>query len=79
MLPALLFGAGAVMQGIYSVGQAVESNRFWRDYEKNTGYRPRYPWRSGQYDWINSAGSSLSDAGIAYKFGRKAYYKYKYR
>lgn len=79
MLPALLFGAGAVMQGIYSVGQALDNNRYWADYYKNTGVKPRYPWRAGKYDWLQSSGATLSDSGFAYSFGRRAYRNYRYR
>lgn len=79
MLPALLMGAGALAGGIYSVGQAVENNRYWRDYYRNTGFKPRYPWRTGQYDWLQSAGASFSDFGFAYGFGRRAYNRYRYR
>lgn len=79
VLPALLMGAGAVLSATYSVGQAVESNRFWSDYEKKYGVRARYPWRSGQYDWLSSAGASMSDFGMSYYFGRRAYNRYRYK
>lgn len=74
MLPALMMGAGALMGGLYSVGQAVDSNRYWRDYYKNTGYKPRYPFRAGKYDWMQSTGASMTDFGLSYNFWRKAYY-----
>lgn len=79
MLPALLMGAGALVGGIYSVGQAVENNRYWNDYYRNTGFRPRYPFRAGQYDWMQSVGASLTDFGLVYGYNRKAYRRYSYR
>lgn len=55
IVPAL-FGVGATLNGIYSVGQAYDSYRYWNDYYKNTGYKPRYPWRAGQYDYLSDIG-----------------------
>lgn len=55
IVPAL-FGIGATLNGLYSVGQAYDSYRYWQDYYKNTGYRSRYPFRSGQYDYLADVG-----------------------
>lgn len=66
MLPALAFGLGA----IYSVGRAYDNARFWSDYKKNTGYSPRYPFRSGVYDWMGYG----ARAGMNY-FGYRRFYR----
>lgn len=49
VLPALAVGAGA-LSSIYAVGSAYDSYRYWSDYYRNTGYYPRYPFRSGLMD-----------------------------
>jgi len=44
--------------GAYSLGKAFDNYRYWRDYERNTGVKPKYPFRSGRYDYLGySAGS----------------------
>lgn len=45
MLPALVAGIGLV----YYTGKSVDSMRYWNDYYKNTGHRPKYPFRGGFY------------------------------
>lgn len=40
MLPLLIGGTLATM---YYVPKAFDSYRYWRDYQKNTGYTARYP------------------------------------
>lgn len=60
MLPALMGSLGAV----YTVGRAVDSFRFWNDYYRNTGKRPKYPFRSGSMDWMGYG------SGGAYAFSR---------
>lgn len=67
LVPAL-FGAGATLNGIYSVGQAFDSYRYWNDYYKNTGYRPKYPWRAGKYDYLADIGHGFYSS--AYWFRR---------
>lgn len=52
MLPALAYGIGAVYS-LYKLGKAVDTYRYWHDYYLNTGYKPRYPFRAGVYDWWN--------------------------
>lgn len=60
VLPLLpvAFGLGTALNTIYGVGQAVDSYRYWNDYYKNTGYKPRYPFRAGQFDWMSDLGHS---------------------
>lgn len=53
MLPALPLLAGG-LSAIYSAGKAYDNYRFWSDYYRNTGYRPRYPFRSGSFDWMSN-------------------------
>lgn len=37
----------------YQKGVLDENERYWKDYVRNTGVKPRYPYRSGMYQ--NSA------------------------
>lgn len=52
VLPAL----AASLAAIYGVGKSVDSIRYWQDYRKNTGYSPRYPFKSGSMDWMKYSG-----------------------
>lgn len=68
MLPQLattLVGSNA-LSGLYNVGRAVDNKRFWDDYYKNTGFKPRYPYRSGYYDWVSDLSSSMMNVGFSY-------------
>lgn len=58
MLPALPLLAGGLIAA-YHVGKAYDNYCFWSDYYRNTGYRPRYPFRSGSYDWMSSNVASI--------------------
>lgn len=49
---------------LYSAGKMADNIRYWNDYCKNTGHRPKYPFRSRSMDWI---GYGL---GGAYSFSR---------
>lgn len=62
MLPLLAVGYG--LSAIYSAGKALDNYRYWNDYYRNTGHRPRYPWHAGAYDWVSYAGGSLK-SGIS--------------
>lgn len=66
LLP-LAFGLGATLNGVYSVGQAVDSYRYWNDYYRNTGYRPRYPFRAGKYDYMADVGHGLYSTAYWFK------------
>lgn len=48
VLPALVAGLGAMYLG----AKSIDSYRFYNDYYKNTGKRPRYPFHSGQYNYL---------------------------
>lgn len=62
VLPALV-GIGATLSGIYSVGKAVDNYRYWDDYYKKTGFRPKYMWRT--------YGNSMSGFGSGFSsFGK---------
>lgn len=56
MLPLVpLFAGGAyALSGIYNVGKAIDTRNYWRSYYANTGFRPRYPYRAGVYDWMKN-------------------------
>lgn len=71
-IPAIVFGsmaAGAVSQ-IYASHKNIqyqksamsENNRFWSDYERNTGVKARYPYRSGSVYNTNSLYNSYSSS-----------------
>lgn len=68
MIPAvpLLFTLGGISNGIYAVGKAYDNYRYWSDYYRNTGYRPRYPWRAGMYDWLRDSGRTFNNVGLFY-------------
>lgn len=67
MLPALAvagFGAGFALEayrflyGVYLEDEIKKENeRYWSDYEKNTGVKPLYPHRAGSYQ--NDIGTFL--------------------
>lgn len=51
MLPLFaLGGLSSFVGGMYNVGKAIENQRYWDTYRKNTHRSPRYPYRSGLYD-----------------------------
>lgn len=53
MLPALPLLAGG-LSALYSAGKAYDNYRYWNDYYLSTGYRPRYGFRAGRYDWMSN-------------------------
>lgn len=53
-LVPLFAGASFALTTMYNVGKGLDNHRFWRDYYSNTGYRPRYPYRAGVYDWMKN-------------------------
>lgn len=80
VLPAILLGgavgAGA-LSGAYRTYRGVqgyfENRRYWEDYQRNTGVRPRYGYRQGyNYDWTSTL-SGLSQMANASSYG---YYGY---
>lgn len=67
---APLLIAGGIASGLsafYTVGKAVDNVRYWNDYYRRTGYRPRYPFARGYHDWMNYS-SRL--AGVPYLYSR---------
>lgn len=47
-IPASVFqGTANIEYARYTWGHYKDTTRFWEDYYKNTGYRPRYPYKSG--------------------------------
>lgn len=63
-----LIAAGSALSGVYNVGKAVENRRFWSEYYKNTHFAPRYPFRSGYYDYIGETGYAIRNAGFSYGY-----------
>lgn len=61
----LIVGSNAVA-GLYHVGKAQDNRRFWRDYYKNTGVRPKYPYRAGVYDYLYDYADLGMNAGFSY-------------
>lgn len=66
-----LIAVGSAMSGVYNVGKAVENRRYWSEYRRNTHFTPRYPWRSGYYDYLGSSGGSLRNFGFSYGYLKK--------
>lgn len=56
-VPAL--GARAFLMSTYNVGRAMDDWNYWHDYYRNTGYRARYRFRSGSYDYLKFLGKVL--------------------
>lgn len=46
-------GVAAGLSGLYHVGKAVDNVRYWNDYYRRTGFRPRYPFAYHTYDWMS--------------------------
>lgn len=66
MVAPLMALAGS-LGGMYAVGKTYDNVRYWNAYYRNTGFRPKYPFRSGSMDWMSysargfgTVGSSLS-------------------
>lgn len=70
-LVAGLVAVGSAMTGVYHVGKAVENARYWSEYTRNTGFAPKYPWRTGYYDSMSSIGASARNFGFSYHFLKK--------
>lgn len=56
------------LQGSYADywnAYSKEINRYWSDYYKNTGYRPRYPYKAGMSNTysLSSLGSQFGSVG----------------
>ncbi len=54
----------------YTRRSNIENRRYWSDYYKNTGFRPRYPMRAGaEYNLSSLYGSTTSrNAAVASKY-----------
>lgn len=37
------------------IGTALENERYWKDYKKNTGFTPRYPFRAYGHSGVSAA------------------------
>lgn len=62
VLPALLGGmlvGSNALSMIYAGGRAYDNWRYWRDYQRNTGVRVKYPWRAGLYDNMSWSATSM--------------------
>lgn len=68
MHPLLIAGIG--LSTLYATGKTADSVRFWDDYRKNTGFRPRYPWRAGKYDFVRDYSHLMSGYGAYARFTR---------
>lgn len=65
------FALGSVVSGGYHVGKALETRRYWQDYYRNTRRSPRYPFRVGYYDYVNSFAMNMYAAGFGMKNVKK--------
>lgn len=55
-----------IVRGLYA---SRDNYRYWQDYQKNTGFKPRYPGRVYSYQ----TGSIMSDAKALYGSAKKIY------
>lgn len=56
----------------YQMAMQRENTRYWNEYYKNTGYRPRYPYRSGYVynpTTINNLQNTIDVAPASYISG----------
>lgn len=70
VIPAIILGSMAVSSGAsiyagwknvqYQKSAMAENNRFWSEYAKNTGVKPRFPYRSGSVYNTSSLYNSYS-------------------
>lgn len=60
-----LMAGGTAVKSYYDIRKAYETRRYWNDYYKNTGVKPKYPYRSGYYDIYAAYGSALRGAGAS--------------
>ncbi len=58
-------GAGYALGGVYSLGKALENYDYWHTYSRRTGVHVRYPFRSGQFDYLKYASQSMLFANNA--------------
>lgn len=81
LLAAGLIAGSGVVSGVYNVKKALESRKYWDDYYRNTGYRSRYPFRSGYYDIVPAVSSGISAFGYGYAVGMRVNHRrhYTYR
>lgn len=80
LLAAGLIAGSGVVSGVYNVKKGLETRKYWDQYYRNTGYRPRYPFRSGYYDIVPAISSSVASVGYGYAVGaRLSHRRYRYR
>lgn len=83
-LPLLMAGSVA-LGSIYTGGKAFDNFRYWSDYRGNTGFSPKYPFRSGEFDYLRSASSigfsysALTNLGRSRRISYHSHYHYHYR
>lgn len=68
-------GASFALNSIYSAGKAIDNYRYWNDYYRNTGFRPRYKFRSGYYDYLQQSNVFVGGIGRTYSGMNKRYYR----
>lgn len=63
-LPLLMAGSVA-LGSIYTGGKAFDNFRYWSDYRGNTGFSPKYPFKSGEFDYLrNTSALGFSYSGL---------------
>lgn len=60
MLPILAYGA-YTLGAVYGAGRLYDTARYWSNYYKNTGYRPRYPFLKGAGSGVKSTANVFSN------------------
>lgn len=89
LIPLQVLGAGSgAIKGLTSFPLNVwnlydswrrmdENKRYWSDYERNTGFSPRYPFRSGSHnDYTRAALSFVAGAGQSFASAYSSYDRY---
>lgn len=72
VLPLLMAGSVA-LGSIYTGGKAFDNFRYWSDYRGNTGFSPKYPFKSGEFDYLRSSSAlGFSYSGLKNLSSRKS-------
>lgn len=73
----LFVGASFALQTVYNMGKASDTRRYWDSYYRNTGFRPRYPYRAGVYDYLKNDAWMMGAFGRTSGIYRKNFRKYR--
>lgn len=66
LVAGVMLGVGTLSVGSHTLRKAYETQEFWKNYRKNTGLSPRYPFRAGVYDFYRDVGRTSIGIGALY-------------